>query len=127
MTHLYIGNRLVRSGSVGETVRRGWVRVGALGDTPAPAGAAAAAPAALPAGLPAATPAAAASPPAAAPAAPAAPAGPTSPTGDKPKDKAAAGPMATFEALPTVAKVGIGAGVAVAVVGVVAVIVAASK
>jgi hypothetical protein len=45
----------------------------------------------------------------------------------KPKDKSSDGPMATFNALPTVAKVGIGVGVAAVVIGVGAAIIAAAK
>jgi|ERR1700677_2388805 len=117
-------NQLVRSG-FGENLRRGGRLVGALGDDPPPTTAPAAAPALPAAGASTATPAPAASP---APAAGPAVASPTT-AGGKPKDKdkSAGGPMAAFEALPTVAKVGIGAAAAAVVVGIGAAIVAAVK
>jgi hypothetical protein len=104
---------------VGETLRRGGVRIGWLGDAPA------ASPAATPPALPAAGPttptAPAASPPAqgAAPAA-TSPATPPAPLKDK-------GLLAQFSDLPTLAKVGIGVGAAAVVVGTVAAIAAAVK
>jgi hypothetical protein len=110
-------NHLMRSG-FGENLRRGGVLIGALGDDPP----AAATPPALPAaGTPAAAPAPAASPP---PAAGPAAASPPAAAGGKSKDD---GPMATFNALPTVAKVGIGVGVAAVVISIGAAIVAAAK
>ena len=125
--------QLVRFVGVGETLRRGGVPIGWLGDDPPAGGAPAATPAASPPALPAAGPVPAAAPatPAAAPAAPAAAsppaAGPTpAAAGGKPKDKPD-GPLAALEALPTVAKVGIGIGAAAVVVGTIAAIAAASK
>jgi|GEM_PF-5931714 hypothetical protein len=113
-------NQLVRSNLGGDTLRRGGVRIGWLGDAPATS-----APATTPPPVPAAGPAPAtpaATAPAAAPAS-----APTSPpaAGDKTKGDAAAGPLAALERLPTLAKVGIGVGVAAVVVGIGAAIAAA--
>jgi hypothetical protein len=113
--------QLVKFVGADQNLRRGGVLVGWLGDAPATAAPTTPTTPTSPATAPTVTPAAASAPAAAASPATTGPSTQPAPTKDK------SGLMATFEALPTVAKVGIGAGVAAVVVGTVAAIVAASK